>query len=245
VGNFNAHKTAYPNVDWPKVSENFLQTLNLTNNPYTTQIEPHDWMAELFHCMIRINNILLDFSTDLWLYISMGYFEQLMKKNEVGSSTMPHKINPIDFENAEGNFGIANALFTHLSSKLSISRMQRDLSDSTVLRNIGSCFGYMEIACSSLKRGLGKIRINEANIKKDLESHWEIIAEAIQTILRREHIDNAYEQLKNLTRGQDFNQNNFEKFIQSLDIPKSVKQELLALSPNNYLGFASILAKKI
>ena len=245
VGNFNAHKIAYPNVDWPKVSENFLQTLNLINNPYTTQIEPHDWMAELFHCMIRINNILLDFSKDLWLYISMGYFEQLMKKNEVGSSTMPHKINPIDFENAEGNFGIANALFTHLSSKLSISRMQRDLSDSTVLRNIGSCFGYMEIACSSLKRGLGKIRINEATIRKNLESHWEIIAEAIQTILRREHIDNAYEQLKNLTRGEDFNHNNFEKFIQSLDVPKSVKQELLALSPNNYLGFASILAKKI
>jgi adenylosuccinate lyase len=202
-------------------------------------------MAELFHCMIRINNILLDFSKDLWLYISMGYFEQLMKKNEVGSSTMPHKINPIDFENAEGNFGIANALFTHLSSKLSISRMQRDLSDSTVLRNIGSCFGYMEIACSSLKRGLSKIRINETTIKNDLESHWEIIAEAIQTILRREHIDNAYEQLKNLTRGEDFNQNNFEKFIQSLDVPKLVKQELLALSPNNYLGFASILAKKI
>jgi adenylosuccinate lyase len=195
--------------------------------------------------MIRINNILLDFSKDLWLYISMGYFEQLMKKNEVGSSTMPHKINPIDFENAEGNFGIANALFTHLSSKLSISRMQRDLSDSTVLRNIGSCFGYMEIACSSLKRGLSKIRINETTIKNDLESHWEIIAEAIQTILRREHIDNAYEQLKNLTRGEDFNQNNFEKFIQSLDVPKLVKQELLALSPNNYLGFASILAKKI
>jgi adenylosuccinate lyase len=175
----------------------------------------------------------------------MGYFEQLMNSNEVGSSTMPHKINPIDFENAEGNLGIANALLTHLSSKLSNSRMQRDLSDSTALRNIGSCFGHTEIACSSLKRGLGKIRVNEAKMKQDLDAHWEIIAEAIQTILRREHIDNAYEQLKNLTRGEDFNKNHFEQFIQSLDVSKSVQQELLDLSPNNYLGFASILAKKI
>lgn len=245
VGNFNAHRTAYPNIDWPSISKTFVQNMGLEHSAYTTQIEPHDWMAELLHCCIRINNILLDFSRDIWLYISFGYFNQVLNADEVGSSTMPHKINPIDFENAEGNLGLANALFAHLSSKLSISRMQRDLSDSTALRNIGSGFGYAEIAYTSLKQGLDKIELDKETMHKDLESHWEVIAEAIQTILRREQIEGAYEKLKNLTRGQDLERQHFTAFIESVDLSDSVKQELLNLTPNNYLGFAAVLAKKI
>ncbi len=245
VGNFNAHRIAYPNIDWPSISKTFVQNMGLEHSAYTTQIEPHDWMAELLHCCIRINNILLDFSRDIWLYISFGYFNQVLNEDEVGSSTMPHKINPIDFENAEGNLGLANALFAHLSSKLSISRMQRDLSDSTALRNIGSGFGYAEIAYTSLKQGLDKIELDKETMHKDLESHWEVIAEAIQTILRREQIEGAYEKLKNLTRGQDLERQHFTAFIESVDLSDSVKQELLNLTPNNYLGFAAVLAKKI
>ncbi|MBM23707.1 MAG: adenylosuccinate lyase [Gammaproteobacteria bacterium] len=245
VGNFNAHRIAYPNADWPQISKTFIQNMGLEQSAYTTQIEPHDWIAELLHCFIRINNILLDFSRDIWLYISFGYFKQVLNKNEVGSSTMPHKINPIDFENAEGNLGLANALFSHLSSKLSISRLQRDLSDSTALRNIGSGFGYAVIAYASLKKGLEKIQLNEEIILKELESHWEVIAEAIQTVLRREQIDDAYEKLKDLTQGQDLEKQDFVAFIQSIDLEDSVKQELLNLTPENYLGFAAILAKKI
>jgi adenylosuccinate lyase len=245
VGNFNAHKIAYPNADWPKFSKTFIQNMGLKQSVYTTQIEPHDWMAELFHCFIRINNILLDFSRDIWLYISFGYFKQVLNKDEVGSSTMPHKINPIDFENAEGNLGLANALFAHLSSKLPISRMQRDLSDSTALRNIGSGFGYAEIAYASLRKGLEKIQLNEEIINKELGSHWEVIAEAIQTILRREQIDDAYEKLKNLTQGKDLKRQDLIAFIESIDVPNSVKQELQNLTPDNYLGFAAVLAKKV
>ena len=245
VGNFNAHRIAYPNADWPQISKTFIQNMGLKQSVYTTQIEPHDWMAELLHCFIRINNILLDFSRDIWLYISFGYFKQVLNKDEVGSSTMPHKINPIDFENAEGNLGLANALFTHLSSKLSISRMQRDLSDSTALRNIGSGFGYAEIAYASLKKGLEKIQLNKEIIEKELGSHWEVIAEAIQTVLRREQIDDAYEKLKDLTQGQDLEKQDFIAFIESIDVSDSVKQELLNLAPDNYLGFAAILAKKV
>jgi adenylosuccinate lyase len=245
VGNFNAHRIAYPNADWPEISKTFIQNMGLKQSVYTTQIEPHDWMAELLHCFIRINNILLDFSRDIWLYISFGYFKQVLNKDEVGSSTMPHKINPIDFENAEGNLGLANALFSHLSSKLSISRMQRDLSDSTALRNIGSSFGYAEIAYASLKKGLEKIQLNEEIIEKELGSHWEVIAEAIQTVLRREQIDDAYEKLKNLTQGKDLRRQDLIAFIESIDVPDSVKQELLNLTPDNYLGFAAILAKKV
>jgi len=245
VGNFNAHKIAYPDISWTDLSEKFIKSIELTNNPYTTQIEPHDWMAELFHSLIRINNICLDLSKDIWMYISLGYFHQTIKSSEVGSSTMPHKVNPIDFENAEGNIGLANSILDHLASKLVISRLQRDLSDSTALRNIGSAYAYMTIANQSLMKGLGKIKINKEVISNDLESNLEILAEAIQTILRREQIEDAYEHLKELTRGKALDKDKLISFIDSLKIDESVKNELKELSPQTYSGLASKLAKEI
>ena len=245
VGNYNAHSIAYPKVDWESVSNGYIDSLGLSFNPYTTQIEPHDWMAELFHTIIRINNIFLDLSRDIWMYISIGYFKQVVNESEVGSSTMPHKVNPIDFENAEGNIGLANAILDHLASKLTISRMQRDLSDSTAQRNIGTAFAQSEIAIQSLLKGLSKIEISKENLKQDLMDNWEILAEPIQTILRRENIPNAYENLKDLTRGQKLNEEKLHQFIDSLDVTEGVKDEMKALTPESYTGIAESLAKKI
>ncbi len=245
VGNYNAHIIAYPNVDWESVANGYIDSLGLSFNPYTTQIEPHDWMAELFHAMIRINNICLDLSRDIWMYISIGYFKQDVNESEVGSSTMPHKVNPIDFENAEGNIGIANAIFDHLASKLTISRMQRDLSDSTAQRNIGMGFAQSEIAIQSLLKGLSKIVLSKDKLLEDLDDNWEILAEPIQTILRREHVENAYEDLKTLTRGQKLNKEKLHAFIDSLEVNEEVKNEMKALTPNSYVGIAESLAKKI
>ena len=245
VGNYNAHSIAYPKVDWESVSNGYIDSLGLSFNPYTTQIEPHDWMAELFHTIIRINNIFLDLSRDIWMYISIGYFKQVVNESEVGSSTMPHKVNPIDFENAEGNIGLANAILDHLASKLTISRMQRDLSDSTAQRNIGTAFAQSEIAIQSLLKGLSKIEISKETLKQDLMDNWEILAEPIQTILRRENIPNAYENLKDLTRGQKLNEEKLHQFIDSLDVTESVKDEMKALTPESYTGIAESLAKKI
>ena len=245
VGNFNAHQVAYPDIDWIDLSSSFIKSLDLTNNLYTTQIEPHDWMAELFHALIRINNICLDLSKDIWTYISWGYFKQTIKSSEVGSSTMPHKVNPIDFENAEGNLGLANSILDHLASKLVISRLQRDLSDSTAQRNIGSAFAYMSIAYQSLIKGLDKIKIDKKVLNDDLDKNQEILAEAIQTILRREQIEDAYEHLKKLTRGKSLDKETLITFIDSLEVSASVKNELKELSPKNYIGVASKLAKKI
>ena len=245
VGNYNAHTIAYPKVDWESVSKGYIDSLGLSFNQYTTQIEPHDWMAELFHIIIRINNILLDLSRDIWMYISIGYFKQVVNEAEVGSSTMPHKVNPIDFENAEGNIGIANAILDHLASKLTISRMQRDLSDSTAQRNIGTAFAQSEIAIQSLLKGLSKIEISRESLQQDLDDNWEILAEPIQTILRREHIANAYEDLKDLTRGQQLDQEMLHNFIDALEVTESVKDEMKALTPESYIGIAESLAKKI
>ena len=245
VGNYNAHIIAYPNVDWESIANGYIDSLGLSFNPYTTQIEPHDWMAELFHAMIRINNICLDLSRDIWMYISIGYFKQDVNESEVGSSTMPHKVNPIDFENAEGNIGIANAIFDHLASKLTISRMQRDLSDSTAQRNIGTGFAQSEIAIQSLLKGLSKIELSKDKLLEDLEDNWEILAEPLQTILRREHVENAYEDLKTLTRGQKLNKEKLHEFIDSLDVNEIVKNEMKALTPKSYIGIAESLAKKI
>lgn len=245
VGNYNAHITAYPKEDWELLSREYIESIGLTFNAYTTQIEPHDWMAEIFHILIRINNICLDMSRDIWMYISVGYFKQLVTESEVGSSTMPHKVNPIDFENAEGNIGIANAVFDHLASKLTISRMQRDLSDSTAQRNIGTAFAQTSIAYQALLKGLSKIEIAPEKLNQDLEANWEILAEPIQTILRRENIANAYEDLKKLSRGQKLDQKKIHKFIDSLDLDESIKSEMKALTPREYIGLAKSLAKKI
>jgi adenylosuccinate lyase len=245
VGNYNAHITAYPKEDWELLSREYIESIGLTFNAYTTQIEPHDWMAEIFHILIRINNICLDMSRDIWMYISVGYFKQLVTESEVGSSTMPHKVNPIDFENAEGNIGIANAVFDHLSSKLTISRMQRDLSDSTAQRNIGTAFAQTSIAYQALLKGFSKIEIAPEKLIQDLEANWEILAEPIQTILRRENIANAYEDLKKLSRGQKLDQKKIHKFIDSLDLDESIKSEMKALTPREYIGLAKSLAKKI
>ena len=245
VGNYNAHITAYPKEDWELLSREYIESIGLTFNAYTTQIEPHDWMAEIFHILIRINNICLDMSRDIWMYISVGYFKQLVTESEVGSSTMPHKVNPIDFENAEGNIGIANAVFDHLASKLTISRMQRDLSDSTAQRNIGTAFAQTSIAYQALLKGLSKIEIAPEKLNQDLEANWEILAEPIQTILRRENIANAYEDLKKLSRGQKLDQEKIHKFIDSLDLDESIKSEMKALTPREYIGLAKSLAKKI
>ena len=246
VGNFNAHLIAYPKKDWNKFSQKFIKALGLSYKEYTTQIEPHDFAAEIFNNLSLINTILIDLNRDIWSYISIGYFKQRMKKNEVGSSTMPHKVNPIDFENSEGNLGLANAILRHLSEKLPISRWQRDLTDSTVLRNIGVAFGYSLIAYQSLGRGLGKLQVNQVRINEDLDNAWEVLAEPIQTIMRKRGIANPYEKLKELTRGnQNIDRVSLHQFINTLELPMQDKKTLLDLSPQSYIGLAAKLAKKI
>ncbi len=246
VGNFNAHLIAYPKKDWNKFSQKFIKALGLSYNEYTTQIEPHDFAAEIFNNLSLINTILIDLNRDIWSYISIGYFKQRMKKNEVGSSTMPHKVNPIDFENSEGNLGLANAILRHLSEKLPISRWQRDLTDSTVLRNIGVAFGYSLIAYQSLGRGLGKLQVNQVRINEDLDNAWEVLAEPIQTIMRKRGIANPYEKLKELTRGnQNIDRVSLHQFINTLELPMQDKKTLLNLTPQSYIGLAAKLAKKI
>ena len=242
VGNFNAHITAYPDVNWPMFAQQFVESLGLSWNPWTTQIEPHDWMAESFHSMSRYHTILIDLCRDIWAYISIGYFTQKTIAGEIGSSTMPHKVNPIDFENAEGNLGVANALLTHLAEKLPVSRWQRDLTDSTVLRTIGTAAGHGMIAYASLLKGLGKLQVNEQEIAKDLNNSWEVLAEPIQTVMRLYGIENPYEQLKELTRGKAISTEILEKFVQTLDIPDAAKQQLLALTPATYTGNAADMA---
>lgn len=243
VGNYNAHVIAYPEVDWRKHCNNFVTSLGLSFNPYTTQIEPHDGIAEISHIMIRINNILIDYTRDIWSYISLGYFKQKTKVQEVGSSTMPHKVNPIDFENAEGNLGIANAMFGHFAEKLSKSRLQRDLSDSTVLRNLGVAFAYSLIAYQALVSGNAKLEINEAALDADLHNKWDILTEAVQTVMRRYQIPDAYEQMRDLSRGSGINQEQILTFIENLEIPVAAKQKLKSLTPKSYTGLASLLVK--
>lgn len=241
VGNFNAHHVAYPKVDWIGVSHRFITYLGLTPNHYTTQIEPHDALAERFDTISRINTILLDLARDIWLYISMDFFKQKLKAGEVGSSTMPHKVNPIDFENAEGNLGLANAVFRHLAEKLPISRLQRDLSDSTVMRNIGVAFGHSLLAYKSLLTGFHKIEVNEVHLNLHLEAHWEVLTEAIQTVLRKYKIPQAYERLKIMSRGKKLTDREIRAFIRQLKIPKDDKNELLKLTPSTYTGLAEKL----
>jgi adenylosuccinate lyase len=245
VGNYNAHLAAYPNCDWPGIAREFVESMGLEWNPYTTQIEPHDYIAELFDAQVRLNTILIDFSRDVWSYISIGYFRQKTIAGEVGSSTMPHKVNPIDFENAEGNLGIANAIFTHLAQKLPISRWQRDLTDSTVLRNLGSGFGHVLIALDSLERGIAKLEVNHEVIAADLDQNWEVLAEPIQTVMRRYGIDQPYEKLKALTRGQKIDAMAIREFVDTLELPESALQELRALTPATYVGNAAEQAEKI
>ena len=247
TGNYNALTVAYPDVDWEETSRQFVEdNLNLVNNPYTTQIEPHDFISELTDTTARFNTILLDFCRDMWMYISIGYFSQSTVTGEVGSSTMPHKVNPIDFENAEGNIGIANSLFSHLSSKLLISRYQRDLSDSTVLRNLGVGFAHNLISYSAVRRGLSRISPNHIRITHDLDNNWEVIGEAIQTVMRRHGIEKPYEKLKDFTRGQRVNEEGMMAFISSLeDIPDDIRKSLLKLRPDTYIGKADDLAKKV
>jgi adenylosuccinate lyase len=245
VGNYNAHQVAYPEVDWPALSRDFLSTLGLAWNPYTTQIEPHDYMAEYFHSLIRVNTILIDFARDIWSYISLGYFKQKVVAGEVGSSTMPHKVNPIDFENAEGNLGLANAILSHLAEKLPISRLQRDLTDSTVLRNMGVAVGHTLLALSSLERGMNKLEVASEPMNADLDASWEILGEAVQTVMRRHGVPEPYEKLKALTRGQRLTSDIMHEFISNLEIPDEAKQRLLALTPGSYVGYASRLAQDI
>ncbi len=245
VGNFNAHYSAYPDVDWLAHSEAFVKSLGLTWNPYTTQIEPHDYIAELAHNMIRINTIFINYSRDTWSYISLGYFKQKVVSDEVGSSTMPHKVNPIDFENAEGNFGLSNAMFSYFAQQLTITRWQRDLTDSTLMRNLGAAFSYSVIAYQSLKKGGKKLEANVAVIEKDLSNNWEVVAEAIQTVMRRYHDDNPYEKLKHLTRGKKVDKETLQQFIQELEIPEDAKQRLMEITPKNYTGLAEQLARSI
>ena len=245
VGNYNAHLSAYPEIDWAANAQQFIEGLGLSFNPYTTQIEPHDYMAELFDALSRSNTILIDFARDIWGYISLGYFKQKTIAGEVGSSTMPHKVNPIDFENAEGNMGIANALYGHLTAKLPISRWQRDLTDSTVLRNMGVGLGYSMIAYASLNKGLGKLEINELRLQEDLDNCWEVLAEPIQTVMRRYGIEKPYEKLKALTRGNTIDQATIEAFVKSLDMPDQAKAELIALLPSTYIGNAVQQARNI
>lgn len=245
VGNYNAHLSAYPDVDWPSFAKQFVESLGIRFNPYTTQIEPHDYIAELFDTLCRCNTILIDFSRDIWGYISIGYFKQKTIAGEVGSSTMPHKVNPIDFENAEGNLGIANAILAHLAQKLPISRWQRDLTDSTVLRNLGSGFAYSMIALDSLQRGISKLEVNHAAISLDLSQNWEVLAEPIQTVMRRYGVEQPYEKLKALTRGQKINAQIIREFVQDLDIPDHAKQLLIDMTPESYIGNADIQARDI
>jgi adenylosuccinate lyase len=246
VGNYNAHLIAYPEVDWPKLAQTFVEHLGLAWNPYTTQIEPHDYIAELMHAFARANTILIDFNRDVWGYISLGYFKQKVVKGEVGSSTMPHKVNPIDFENSEGNLGLANALFQHLAEKLPVSRFQRDLTDSTVLRNLGVGLGYALLAYDSCLRGIGKLEVNSVRLNEDLNNNWEVLAEAIQTVMRRYGVPEPYEKLKELTRGQGgITRDSLHGFIRTLAIPEEAKQRLLALTPATYTGNAAAQAAAI
>ena len=246
VGNYNAHLSAYPKVDWQAFAREVVeQRLGLTFNPYTIQIEPHDYIAELFDAIARANTILIDLSRDVWGYISLGFFKQKTKAGEIGSSTMPHKVNPIDFENAEGNLGMANAVLRHMAEKLPISRWQRDLTDSTVLRNIGVGFGYTLLAYDSCLRGLNKLEANPARMVEDLDQNWEVLAEPVQTVMRRYGIENPYEQLKELTRGKGISQAALREFIQGLAIPQDAKDRLLAMTPATYIGLAAQLAKDI
>ncbi|BFN27922.1 adenylosuccinate lyase [Pseudomonas sp. SCT] len=246
VGNYNAHLSAYPDIDWEANAREFIEgDLGLTWNPYTTQIEPHDYIAELFDAIARFNTILIDFDRDVWGYISLGYFKQKTVAGEIGSSTMPHKVNPIDFENSEGNLGIANALFQHLASKLPISRWQRDLTDSTVLRNLGVGFAHSVIAYEASLKGIGKLELNAARIAEDLDACWEVLAEPVQTVMRRYAVENAYEKLKDLTRGKGITPDALQAFIDGLDIPAEAKTELRKLTPANYIGNAVAQAKRI
>ena len=245
VGNYNAHISAYPEVDWPVFAQSFIEALGLTWNPYTTQIEPHDYIAEYFDAVSRFNVILIDFDRDLWGYIALGHFKQKTIAGEIGSSTMPHKVNPIDFENSEGNLGIANALFTHLGQKLPISRWQRDLSDSTALRTLGLGVAHSLVAYKSTLKGISKLQVNELSLASELESNWEVLAEPIQTVMRRYGIEKPYEKLKDLTRGKRVNQAGMQAFVEQLDIPEKAKESLKALTPANYIGNAVEQAKKI
>ena len=245
VGNYNAHLIAYPKVDWEKVSKSFITKVGLLWSPYTTQVEPKDSMAKLFHGHERLNNVLLDFSRDMWGYISLNYFSQKIIKGEFGSSTMPHKVNPIDFENAEGNLDLANSIFHFLSSKITKSRWQRDLSDSTSMRNIGSCFAYTLIALSSLIKGLNKLEVNEKVINQDLENAWQVLTEAIQTVMRKHHMEGGNEVMKKISRGKNIEKEDLHSIINSLDIPRAEKNKLLKLTPSTYLGLSNKLAKQI
>jgi adenylosuccinate lyase len=245
VGNYNAHLAAYPEFDWEGFNRRYVESLGLEFNPYTIQIEPHDAMAELFDAIARANSILIDADRDIWQYISLGYFRQKPKAGEIGSSTMPHKVNPIDFENSEGNLGLANAVLRHLAEKLPISRLQRDLTDSTVLRNMGVAFGYSVLACDSTLRGLGKLEANAERLAEDLASAWEVLAEPVQTVMRRHGVPNPYEQLKELTRGKGISREDMQRFIASLAIPEADRRRLLAMTPESYIGKAAELAKRI
>jgi adenylosuccinate lyase len=244
VGNYNAHLSAYPALDWPGFAQAFVESLGLDWNPHTIQIEPHDYMAELFDAVARFNTILIDFCRDVWSYISAGHFKQKTVAGEVGSSTMPHKVNPIDFENAEGNLGIANALFDHLSRKLPTSRLQRDLTDSTVLRNLGVGFGHTSIALNSALRGIGKLEADATSMATELDANWEVLAEPIQTVMRRYGIEKPYEKLKELTRGQRIGQRELEAFVDGLELPEEAKQALRALTPATYTGNAAQQARQ-
>jgi adenylosuccinate lyase len=246
VGNYNAHLSAYPEIDWERVARRVIEDdLHLEFNAYTIQIEPHDWMAQLFDALARANTILLDLDRDIWGYVSLGYFRQRLKEGEIGSSTMPHKVNPIDFENSEGNLGLANALLRHLSEKLPVSRWQRDLTDSTVLRNVGVAFGYSLVAYEACLRGLGKLEVNTQRIAEDLDECWEVLAEPVQTVMRRHGMANAYEQLKELTRGRGITREALQGFITELPIPAPDKERLLAMTPASYIGRAAQLASDI
>jgi adenylosuccinate lyase len=244
VGNYNAHFAAYPTLDWEKFSRPVVEGLGLTFNPHTIQIEPHDYMAELFDAIARANTVLLDLDRDIWGYVALGYFRQKLKAGEVGSSTMPHKVNPIDFENSEGNFGLANALLRHLAEKLPVSRWQRDLTDSTVLRNLGVAFGYSLVGVDACLRGLRKLEVNEERLRADLDDAWEVLAEPVQTVMRRYGVPNPYEQLKALTRGKGITREALQEFVRALDIPAAARDELLALTPSTYIGKAAELARR-
>jgi adenylosuccinate lyase len=244
VGNFNAHAAALPQVDWPAFSAAFVRSLGLEPNAYTTQIEPHDWIAEYCHALMRANTVLLDLARDMWSYISLGYFKLRVVAGEVGSSTMPHKVNPIDFENAEGNLGLANALLGHFADKLPVSRLQRDLTDSTVLRNLGVAIGHGVLAYTSILAGLGKLDLDAGRVAQDLTQAWEVLAEAIQTVMRAHGIPEAYEQLKAYTRGRAMDEHTMRTFIESLSLPAQDKQRLLELTPAAYVGLAPILATR-
>ena len=245
VGNYNAHLSAYPDIDWLAASKRFVTSLGLTVNPYTTQIEPHDYLAEIFHALMRCNTVVLDLDRDLWSYISIGYFKQRQIADETGSSTMPHKVNPIDFENSEGNLGIANAMLDHMASKLPVSRWQRDLTDSTVLRNMGTGIAYSLIAYQATMKGLGKLELNQVALDKDLKQNWEVLAEPIQTVMRKYGVPEPYEKLKALTRGQTLSESAIRSLVDQLDIPDAAREEITQLTPSRYIGRAKELAEKL